>query len=69
MERSGSSPEAARLIRKAYKILYKNNLRLEDAIEEMEDLAGDCDEISNRCTCPANEAPLAIMTLLPITQS
>ncbi|MBT4145455.1 MAG: acyl-[acyl-carrier-protein]--UDP-N-acetylglucosamine O-acyltransferase, partial [Gammaproteobacteria bacterium] len=43
----GSSPEAARLIRKAYKILYKNNLRLEDAIEEMEDLAGDCDEISN----------------------
>jgi UDP-N-acetylglucosamine acyltransferase len=47
MERSGSSPEAARLIRKAYKILYKNNLRLEDAIEEMEDLAGDCDEISN----------------------
>jgi UDP-N-acetylglucosamine acyltransferase len=47
MERAGSTPEAVRLIRKAYKILYKNNLRMEDAIEEMEDLAGECDEISN----------------------
>ena len=47
MERSGCSPEAVRLIRKAYKILYKNNLRMEDAIEEVEDLAGECDEISN----------------------
>lgn len=47
MERSGSSPDATRLIRKAYKILYKNNLRLEDAIEEIEYLAGECDEISN----------------------
>ena len=47
MERSGCSAEAVRLIRKAYKTLYKNNLRMEDAIEEMEDLAGECDEISN----------------------
>lgn len=47
MERAGCCPEAIRLIRKAYKILYKNNLRLEDAIEEMEDLAAECDEISN----------------------
>ncbi len=47
MERSGCSPESVRLIRKAYKILYKNNLRMEDAIEEMEDLAAECDEISN----------------------
>jgi len=47
MERAGSTPEAVRLIRKAYKILYKSNLRMEDAIEEMEDLAGECDEISN----------------------
>ncbi len=46
MERAGSTQEATRLVRKAYKILYKNNLRLEDAIEEMEDFAGDCDEIS-----------------------
>jgi len=47
MERWGATPEAIRLIRKAYKILYKSNLKLEDAIEEMEDLAGDSDELSN----------------------
>ncbi|MEO1898720.1 MAG: acyl-[acyl-carrier-protein]--UDP-N-acetylglucosamine O-acyltransferase, partial [Methylococcales bacterium] len=47
MERNGISPETVRQIRKAYKILYKNNLRLEDAIEEMEDLAGETKELSN----------------------
>ena len=46
MERSGCSPEVIRQIRKAYKILYKSNLKLEDAIEEMEDIAGDCTELS-----------------------
>ena len=47
MERHGKSPEVIRQIRKAYKILYKNNLRLEDAIEEMEDMAGESNELSN----------------------
>lgn len=47
MERSGSSPEEIRMIRKAYKLLYKTNLRLEDAVEEIEDIAGECNEISN----------------------
>ena len=47
MERNGVPPEAIRQIRKAYKILYKMNLRLEDAIEEMEGMAGDSDELSN----------------------
>ncbi len=46
MERNGITPDAIRQIRKAYKILYKMNLRLEDAIEEMEGIAGDCDELS-----------------------
>ena len=46
MERNGVTPEAIRQIRKAYKILYKMNLRLEDAIEEMEGMAGDSDELS-----------------------
>ncbi len=46
MERNGISPEAIRLIRKSYKILYKNNARLEDAIEEMEEIAGECTELS-----------------------
>ena len=47
MERNGKSSEVIRQIRKAYKILYKNNLRLEDAIEEMEDMAGESNELSN----------------------
>ncbi len=46
MERSGISAEDIRLIRKAYKIIYKMNLRLEDAIDQMEDIAGDSKEVS-----------------------
>ncbi len=46
MERNGISPEDIRLIRKAYKIIYKTNLRLEDAIDQMEDLAGESKELS-----------------------
>ena len=47
MERNGISAEDIRLIRKAYKMLYKMNLRLEDAIDQMEDLAGDSKELSD----------------------
>jgi UDP-N-acetylglucosamine acyltransferase len=47
MERNGMSPEDIRLIRKAYKIIYKTNLRLEDAIDQMEDLAGESKELSD----------------------
>ncbi|MGR9073401.1 MAG: acyl-ACP--UDP-N-acetylglucosamine O-acyltransferase [Gammaproteobacteria bacterium] len=46
MERRGLSSEVIRQIRKAYKILYKSNLKLEDAIEEMEGIAGECNELS-----------------------
>lgn len=46
MERNGISPEDIRLIRKAYKMIYKMNLRLEDAIDQMEDMAGDSRELS-----------------------
>ncbi len=46
MERNGISAKDIRLIRKAYKILYKNNLKIEDAIEEIEELAGDSDQLS-----------------------
>ncbi|MEC4748793.1 acyl-ACP--UDP-N-acetylglucosamine O-acyltransferase [Methylomicrobium sp. Wu6] len=35
MERNGFSPGDIRLIRKAYKIIYKMNLRMEDAIDEI----------------------------------
>lgn len=47
MERNGISAEDIRLIRKAYKIIYKMNLRLEDAIDQMEDIAGDSKEVSD----------------------
>ena len=47
MERSGSSPEVTQQIRRAYKILYKSNLKLEDAIDEMEEIAGECTELSH----------------------
>lgn len=40
MERNGFSPDDIRLIRKAYKIVYKMNLRLEDAIDELQNLDG-----------------------------
>lgn len=46
MERNGISAEDIRLIRNAYKIIYKMNLRLEDAIEQMEDLANDSKQLS-----------------------
>ena len=47
LERNGCSPEVIRQIRKAYKLLYKSNFKLEDAIEEIEDLAGDHTELSH----------------------
>lgn len=46
MERNGISPEDIRLIRKAYKIIYKMNLRLEDAIDQMEELANGSKELA-----------------------
>ena len=45
MERNGISAEDIRLIRNAYKMIYKMNLRLEDAIEQMEDLASDSNQL------------------------
>jgi UDP-N-acetylglucosamine acyltransferase len=41
MERNGFSPDDIRLIRKAYKIVYKMNLRLEEAIDELLNLDGN----------------------------
>lgn len=47
MERNGISSEDIRLIRNAYKIIYKMNLRLEDAIEQMEDIESDSKQLSD----------------------
>ncbi|NOS88188.1 MAG: acyl-ACP--UDP-N-acetylglucosamine O-acyltransferase [Methylococcaceae bacterium] len=41
MERNGISAEDIRLIRNAYKMIYKMNMRLEDAIEQMSELSSD----------------------------
>jgi UDP-N-acetylglucosamine acyltransferase len=46
MERNGISSEDIRLIRKAYKLIYKMNLKLEDAIEQLADMAGDSNELA-----------------------
>ena len=45
MERNGISAEDTRLIRNAYKIIYKMNLRLEEAIEQINELAIDSKEL------------------------
>lgn len=47
LERIGCASEVIRKIRKAYKILYKSNLKIEDAIEEIEYLSGDHTELSH----------------------
>lgn len=47
MERKGITPEDIRLIRNAYKIIYKMNLRLEDAIERIEEMAGESQHVSD----------------------
>ena len=47
MERNGISADDIRLIRNAYKIIYKMNLLLEDAIEQMEALASDSSQLSD----------------------
>lgn len=47
MERNDISAEDIRLIRNAYKIIYKMNLRLEDAIEKMEELVSDSKQLSD----------------------
>ena len=46
MERNGIAVDDVRLIRNAYKIIYKMNLRLEDAIEQIEALATDSLELT-----------------------
>jgi len=47
MERNGISTEDIRLIRKAYKLIYKMNLRLDEAIEQIQELSEDSKELSD----------------------
>jgi len=45
LERQGFSGEAIRQIRKAYKILYKSGLKLEDAIRMLEEMTAETPEL------------------------
>lgn len=45
LERSGMPPDSIRAIRQAYKYLYKSELRLEEALERIENLAKEADVI------------------------
>lgn len=45
LKRRGFSREAIQQIRRAYKLLYKSKLRLEEAMEQVELLAAECQEV------------------------
>lgn len=45
MERNAIAANDIRLVRKAYKIIYKMNLRLDEAIEQLEQLANESKEL------------------------
>lgn len=46
LKRRGFSESALSQIRKAYKLLYKSNLRLQDALSQIEELTKNCSELS-----------------------
>ncbi|MEI6066393.1 MAG: acyl-ACP--UDP-N-acetylglucosamine O-acyltransferase [Methylococcaceae bacterium] len=54
MERNEISAEDIRLIRNAYKIIYKMNLRLEDAIEKMKELESDSKQLADMISFLSN---------------
>ena len=54
MERNDISAEDIRLIRNAYKIIYKMNLRLEDAIEKMKELQSDSKQLADMISFLSN---------------
>ena len=54
MERNEISAEDIRLIRNAYKIIYKMNLRLEDAIERMKELESDSKQLAEMISFLSN---------------
>ena len=54
MERNEISAEDIRLIRNAYKIIYKMNLRLEDAIEKMKEMESDSKQLADMISFLSN---------------
>lgn len=45
LKRRGFSAQTQRLLRRAYRILYRSNLPLEQAVRELRMLAGECPEV------------------------
>lgn len=50
LKRNNFSSESIRMLRRAYKLLYKSALPLHQALEEMQGLAEDCVEVAEFCT-------------------
>ena len=50
LKRRGFSPEVLRTLREAYKILYKSNLTLEQAVAKLKGLADECREVGEMVT-------------------
>ena len=47
LERQGFSQDAIRQIKKAYKVVYKSGLKLEEAISTLEEMTGDTPEVES----------------------
>jgi UDP-N-acetylglucosamine acyltransferase len=45
LKRRGFSPEAIATIRKAYKVIYRRGLTTEDALQELDKMKQDCEEL------------------------
>ncbi|WP_020681902.1 acyl-ACP--UDP-N-acetylglucosamine O-acyltransferase [Marinobacterium rhizophilum] len=45
LRRRGYSPEALRTLRQAYKVIYRQRLTLEQALEQLEQMLGSCPEL------------------------
>jgi UDP-N-acetylglucosamine acyltransferase len=47
LERSDATPETMRAVKEAFRILYRSNLNTAQAVERLNDTAGDCPEIAH----------------------
>jgi UDP-N-acetylglucosamine acyltransferase len=45
LRRRGYSPEALRTLRQAYKVVYRQRLTLEQALEQLEEMRSSCPEL------------------------
>ena len=50
LKRRGFSPDAVQKIKRAYKLLYKSDMKLEDAKNEISSMVADCPELEVMCS-------------------